>query len=395
MGDTKKCLQMIHILRHFTNLKMDAPSPSTNQQPAMNSKKAKSKTIRITLCAPADVSKELAIITGVIEEWNVLNWDSTNCGIKCRHWVTDAVPDMSDRPQGIINGQLIDDTDAIFAVFWSRFGTPTGLASSGTEEEVRRALALGKRVFLYFSDLEPLPAHADDEQLSKLSNFRAEMLPKGLAWRFKNRTELKDFAKSHLAKFMHEMIRTKAKSRKKEASGVSQSGNGNTQIVGDNNNVYALPPVIKNIVAAPQGSITTAEQKKIADWIEGLVENTTRQSRSQAYACWWSRLKKKFNVVKYELIRSEEMEQVESWQRQQMAILKSERKTKAPETWRNDRIAAIKAAMSAMGRSNAEYYPELSDRLNMKRGFTSVTRLTKTDLDRVYRMVLADARKRN
>ena len=41
-----------------------------------------------------------------------------------------------------------------------------------------------------------------------------------------------------------------------------------------------------------------------------------------------------------------------------------------------------------MGKTNETYYPELSDRLNMKKPFTSLTRLTKTDLDRVYQMVL-------
>src|SRR5882724_1440903 len=33
-----------------------------------------------------------------------------------------------------------------------------------------------------------------------------------------------------------------------------------------------------------------------------------------------------------------------------------------------------------MRKTNEAYYPELSDRLNMKKPFTSLTRLTKTDL---------------
>jgi hypothetical protein len=60
---------------------------------------------------------------------------------------------------------------------------------------------------------------------------------------------------------------------------------------------------------------------------------------------------------------------------------------------RASRIKAIKAAMNGIGKSNENYYPELSDRLNMKRPFTSLTRLTKTDLDRVYQMVLRDSRR--
>lgn len=49
--------------------------------------------------------------------------------------------------------------------------------------------------------------------------------------------------------------------------------------------------------------------------------------------------------------------------------------------------------MSGMGKTNESYYPELSDRLNLKRAFTSLTGLTKTDLDRVYQMVLRDSRR--
>jgi hypothetical protein len=48
--------------------------------------------------------------------------------------------------------------------------------------------------------------------------------------------------------------------------------------------------------------------------------------------------------------------------------------------------------MNGMGKTNENYYPELSERLNMKKPFMSLTRLTKTDLDRVYQMVLRDSR---
>jgi hypothetical protein len=48
--------------------------------------------------------------------------------------------------------------------------------------------------------------------------------------------------------------------------------------------------------------------------------------------------------------------------------------------------------MNSMRKTNGAYYPELSDRLNLKKAFTSLTRLTKTDLDRVYQMVLRDSR---
>lgn len=359
--------------------------------------KPRPQTVRITLCAPGDVSKELAIVSREIEEWNLLHWDATNCGIKCRYWRFDSVPDLSDRPQGVINHQLIDDTDAIIAVFWSKFGTPTGVANSGTEEEILRAMALGKRVFLYFSDLEPLPAEADATQLSQLSQFRTRMLNTGLACVFRSRADLRKFVRAHLTKFMDERISKNKPQRRRTGSkpsgNISQSGTGNTQVIGDGNHIYQRPPTIRKVTPAPEGSLTSAGQHQVARWIESLVENTAGSSRSEAYAAWWSRLKKKFKVEKYEHLPTTSLAEVEAWYEQQLAILKSKRRKSDPDTWRKERITAIKAAMTQMGRTNEDYYPELSDRLNMKRPFTSVTKVTKTDLDRIYRMVLSDARK--
>jgi hypothetical protein len=297
----------------------------------------------------------------------------------------------------VINSQIIDEADLIVAIFWSRFGTPTGVASSGTEEEVRRAIAQKKRVFLYFSDLEPLPPDADNRQLERLNAFRREMRDKGLVWSFKNRSELKNQFQRHLNQHMDGLITAKpvgTKKPKKVASHIHQSGNNNTLITGNKNKttIYQAPPVIKQVVPPPAGSITSAEQQQIVEWIESLVNATMNKSREEAFAMWWTRLKKRFRVSKYEHIPSDDFPSVEAWYRQQLAIAKSGQRTKAPDQWKNHRISAIKAAMKSMGKTNAVYYPELSDRLNMKRAFESLTKLTKTDLERVYRMVLADAR---
>jgi hypothetical protein len=39
----------------------------------------------------------------------------------------------------------------LIGVFWTRVGTPTGIAESGTLEEIERVAAEGKLVMLYFS----------------------------------------------------------------------------------------------------------------------------------------------------------------------------------------------------------------------------------------------------
>lgn len=357
----------------------------------------KSKIVRITLCSPSDVSKERDIVLKEIEQWNLHHWDKMNCGIKLRHWQTDAVPDMSDRPQGVINRQLVDDADAVVALFWSRFGTPTGVAQSGTEEEVRRAMASKTRVMLYFSDLEPLPPNVDETQLSRLQAFRAEMCPKGLAWKFRNRAEFRGLFRGHLNHFMDDIVLKEAKkmgASRKPRSGVTQIGNGNTNVEGDGNvtTIYHKAPTIRQVVPPPPGSIDSSQQHQITQWIEKLAELTSNKTKSEAFAMWWSRLKKAFKVSKYEHIPAASFLEVHEWYSKNAAIGKQARKSRAPQLWRTDRIQAIKTAMRSVNRTNEEYYPELSRRLRMK-VFSSLTELTKTDLERVYRMVMGDARK--
>jgi hypothetical protein len=51
-------------------------------------------------------------------------------------------------------------------------------------------------------------------------------------------------------------------------------------------------------------------------------------------------------------------------------------------------------AIEEMGVDKIAYYAQISVRLKMKKPFTTTTKLTKKDLERVYVMVLGDARGR-
>ena len=175
----------------------------------------------------------------------------------------------------------------------------------------------------------------------------------------------------------------------------SARGTGNIQIAGDGNEVhhYQRPPVIKTVLERRPGSITTSEEHQIGEWIKELAEGTMGKSRNEAFGEWGARLLRRFEIPKRDALLSADMPAVEAWYRQQKAIQTRGYKAKAPDQWRASRIKAIKAAMNSMRKTNEAYYPELSDRLNMKKAFTSLTRLTKTDLDRVYQMVLRDSRR--
>lgn len=352
---------------------------------------------QLVCCGPGDVSREIEIARRVAEEWNLAHNNDATQFVKFGHWSTDATPDLSERPQSVINGQLIDKADILVAIFWSRFGTPTGIAKSGTEEEVRRALKKKKRVMLYFSDLESPRLPIDQEQYQKVQSFRHEMRDKGLYWTFKSRAEFEKLFTRHLARVLEEIREGTTKAKKaptKKPSGVNQKGTVNINLQGDKNkvstNIYQKPPAVK--VLPPPGSVTPAEQKQIHEWIDELVANTVDMSVGAAKGQWWSRLCNHCSVKKFELILSSQMRDVEQWFKINRSILKQGLKKKAPDQWRANTRGAIKAAMKKMGRTSEDYYPELSRRLKMKKPFGSITELTDVNLKRVYQMVLKDAR---
>ncbi len=171
------------------------------------------------------------------------------------------------------------------------------------------------------------------------------------------------------------------------------TGDGNTQIAGDYHH-YEKPSRPKIIVTPPPGAVSPAELKQIHSWIENLVENTLGMSQSAAFAMWWSRFKNRFELTRAEQLLSHQIPDVEAWHRQQVAITKRGWKTKAPNEWRKARYGAIHMAMEQMGVDKLIYYAEISVRLKMKIPFTTLTKLTKKDLERVYVMVLGDARGR-
>lgn len=203
------------------------------------------RTIHLTLCGPGDVAKEIDLAKEVIEEWNVQNFDLLNCGIRARHWLSDAAPSMRARGQEVINWELVDTADLVVAIFWQRLGSPTGLHDSGTAEEVSRAQARGIEVMVYFSDLEDVRANSDPDQRDRLSAYRAKAMQTGLPWTFQSRSEFRKRFADHLNKKVREILAkkpTKKAAKKRASISQNQSGTGNVQIAGNENIVNVKVP---------------------------------------------------------------------------------------------------------------------------------------------------------
>jgi len=113
-------------------------------------------------------------------------------------WETHSAPEFGKRPQEVINRQVVDFCDLLVGIFWTRIGTPTGKADSGTLEAIERVAREGKKVLLYFSQLKAEPDHLDLEQLAKLREFKQKTFPKALVERYTDIIEFRDKLAKHL-----------------------------------------------------------------------------------------------------------------------------------------------------------------------------------------------------
>ena len=104
------------------------------------------RVFNVMIASPSDVTVEREIVRNAVYEWNVVHAERTGCVLLPIHWESHAAPEMGERPQGIINRQLLKDADLVVAVFWTRVGSPTGTAPSGTIEEIEEHIGANKGV---------------------------------------------------------------------------------------------------------------------------------------------------------------------------------------------------------------------------------------------------------
>src|ERR1043166_3914515 len=131
-----------------------------------------SRAYRILIASPGDVDEEREICVRVIQEWNDLNSYTRKVVLLPLRWETHTAPEYGTRPQEVINRAIVDQCDLLVGVFWTRIGTPTGVADSGTLEEIERVGKAGKPVMLYFSRVEIDPERIEVDQIEKLKQFR-------------------------------------------------------------------------------------------------------------------------------------------------------------------------------------------------------------------------------
>lgn len=145
---------------------------------------------KVMIASPSDVASERSIIRELLADWNVVNADSKKTVLLPVGWETHSVPEMGNRPQDIINRQVLRGCDLLIGVFWTRIGTATGQFASGTVEEIEEHIRADCPVMLYFSNTPVTPDSIDPEQYRQLKEFRKACRSRGL---YESYTDINDF----------------------------------------------------------------------------------------------------------------------------------------------------------------------------------------------------------
>jgi hypothetical protein len=91
-----------------------------------------SSTLEVMVASPSDLTTARSSRSNAIHDWNAHESRAKHVVLLPVMWETHSWPEAGGHPQHILNRQLEDDADILVAVLWTRLGTPTPGASSGT-----------------------------------------------------------------------------------------------------------------------------------------------------------------------------------------------------------------------------------------------------------------------
>jgi len=154
--------------------------------------------IPVMIASPGDVSEERDIVREVIHDWNDVNAAASRIVLIPVGWETHSSPELGVRPQELINSRLLKNCDLLIGVFWTRLGTPTGKAESGTVEEIEEHVSPGKPAMIYFSSKPVAPQSIDSEQYSVVQGFKARCKELGLIEEFDDINEFRAKLAKHV-----------------------------------------------------------------------------------------------------------------------------------------------------------------------------------------------------
>jgi hypothetical protein len=220
---------------------------------------------RILIASPSDVEDEREAAVSVIQQWNDLNSYNRKVALLPLRWETHTAPDYGTRPQEVINRAIVDDCDLLVGIFWHRLGTSTGVAESGTLEEVERVGGAGKPIMLYFSSVGVDPSTIDLDQVDRLNKFKLNTYPKALVEKYKSQLDFRE-------KFTRQLELKIREIQSGDQGGLPLSlqflaGTNNDLVPAGNSQKYKY----KSIRVINFDTVSSDQQKTVKDAVEKVI----------------------------------------------------------------------------------------------------------------------------
>lgn len=246
--------------------------------------------LNVFVASPSDVHDERKALDSIVQELNKTWSKSLNLRLDLLKWETDTHPSFGEYSQGVINKQIADEYDIFIAIFWSKIGTPTPNADSGTLEEFDRAYAKFKsglpiEIMVYFKDQAIPPSKMDATQLLKINELKTNLGEKGgLYWAFETTEEFTSLLRAHLSKVAQKwskalQIPPEPKTQDKEKTNIFEES------IEDEYGIFDYQEIFEDRMASVTSSFNSIAQateriaaqfNKRAQEINSITENSSK-----------------------------------------------------------------------------------------------------------------------
>jgi hypothetical protein len=160
-----------------------------------------------------------------------LRGSETACHLSILQWQDLVAPSLASRAQEVVNDQIGSNYDVYLGVFWTRIGTPTGVADSGSVEEfelaLERAQQAGRpRIAALFKKAPIDPTAIDPQQLQKVQDFKARLGDMGAFYReFSDSDSLRNIVNLLFEQVSKDALHPEQRSQISSAGNKSSSAN--------------------------------------------------------------------------------------------------------------------------------------------------------------------------
>lgn len=158
--------------------------------------------LRLLISAPGDIpSESITIIRKTISQWNFSHGEQLGIIVLPISWTEHAVAEFGDRPQELLNQQIVKEADLAVALFRDRLGTPTGKAESGTAEEIKIFAESGKQIAILTDESARTPLKGQSiKERQRLEKYLNTLRERSLVLSYASDNELF----SHINNFLNQ-----------------------------------------------------------------------------------------------------------------------------------------------------------------------------------------------